>query len=233
MVVRESRQKMRQSRSGFTLIELLVVIAIIAILAAILFPIYAAAKETARRSHCASNLSQIGRALKSYATDWGGWNVPAGYWAAIGSPTAWTTRIMKYIGDDYAVFFCPSNPTQGNPPSSQECSYTLNWQTTAQWDSGGYAANPVAGNMSAVANAAKLIWVGERWPTTWNLNRDWDPTNEFQTDGAGVDNPSGNSFHIHWPGPHSKGLNLLFVDGHVRWFKRWDGKVMTFDPAKS
>ncbi len=55
---------------GFTLIELLVVIAIIAILAAILFPVFARAREAARASSCVSNMNQIGKAFKSYITDW-------------------------------------------------------------------------------------------------------------------------------------------------------------------
>ncbi|MEN6520300.1 MAG: prepilin-type N-terminal cleavage/methylation domain-containing protein [Armatimonadota bacterium] len=59
-----------KGRRGFTLIELLVVIAIIAILAAILFPVFAKAREAARTSSCQSNLNQMGKAVKSYMTDW-------------------------------------------------------------------------------------------------------------------------------------------------------------------
>ena len=60
------------SRKGFTLIELLVVIAIIAILAAILFPIFASAKATSRRTACSNNMRQITMAALSYADDWAG-----------------------------------------------------------------------------------------------------------------------------------------------------------------
>src|SRR5476651_819462 len=59
-----------RSRHGFTLIELLVVIAIIAILAAILFPVFARAREQARRTSCLSNMKQIGLALFMYAQDY-------------------------------------------------------------------------------------------------------------------------------------------------------------------
>jgi len=60
------------SRAGFTLIELLVVIAIIAVLAAILFPVFARAREKARQATCTSNLKQIGLAVQMYAQDWDG-----------------------------------------------------------------------------------------------------------------------------------------------------------------
>ncbi len=63
---------MHQRRSGFTLIELLVVIAIIAILAAILFPVFAQARESARKSACLSNMRQIGLAARMYMEDWDG-----------------------------------------------------------------------------------------------------------------------------------------------------------------
>ena len=59
-----------KDRRGFTLIELLVVIAIIAILAAILFPVFAKARRNAQTSNCASNMTQIGRAIKMYLSDW-------------------------------------------------------------------------------------------------------------------------------------------------------------------
>ena len=65
------------SRRGFTLIELLVVIAIIAILAAILFPVFAKAREKARETACLSNMKQIMLAFTMYATDWDGTNCPS------------------------------------------------------------------------------------------------------------------------------------------------------------
>src|SRR5271165_5665745 len=66
----ENSMRSHHKRSGFTLIELLVVIAIIAILAAILFPVFAQAREKARQASCTSNMKQVGLALLMYANDY-------------------------------------------------------------------------------------------------------------------------------------------------------------------
>jgi len=99
-------------RRGFTLIELLVVIAIIAILAAILFPVFAQARENARKTACLSNLKQLGTALMMYAQDWDEtfpfWRTkchndpqypPGGLF--------WTEQLMPYV-KNADVFRCPS-----------------------------------------------------------------------------------------------------------------------------
>jgi prepilin-type N-terminal cleavage/methylation domain-containing protein len=133
----------KQSKQAFTLIELLVVIAVIALLAAILFPVFAQAREKARQSVCLSNLKQIGAAMLIYAEDYDGrypggpdgraylWVPgPKGSWDKM--PTACCGdvaqgnvpfRLLPYLKNE-RVFLCPSDPngdrqsgggTQWNP----------------------------------------------------------------------------------------------------------------------
>jgi prepilin-type N-terminal cleavage/methylation domain-containing protein len=83
----------RRTRSGFTLIELLVVIAIIAILAAILFPVFARARESARRATCLSNLKQLGTAFQMYAQDFDE-TYPSGLVLAVPGPAAGSYAVM-------------------------------------------------------------------------------------------------------------------------------------------
>jgi prepilin-type N-terminal cleavage/methylation domain-containing protein/prepilin-type processing-associated H-X9-DG protein len=97
---------------GFTLIELLVVIAIIAILAAILFPVFARARENARRASCQSNLKQIGLGIHQYVQDYDDRMPLAGYplstWT---STTTWHSFIYPYV-KSMQVFKCPSRNIQ-------------------------------------------------------------------------------------------------------------------------
>ena len=94
-------------RGAFTLIELLVVIAIIAILAAILFPVFAQAREKARQTQCLSNTKQLGLGISQYIQDYdetlpmGGWTDPSG------SVDRWFEMVYPYVRN-VGVFVCPS-----------------------------------------------------------------------------------------------------------------------------
>src|SRR5471032_3250205 len=99
-------------KRGFTLIELLVVIAIIAILAAILFPVFARARENARRASCQSNLKQIGLGTLQYCQDyderypnWGCRNALGG----AGSDTVGVDEKLQPYLKSYQVLICPSD----------------------------------------------------------------------------------------------------------------------------
>src|SRR5215203_1740486 len=99
---------------GFTLIELLVVIAIIAILAAILFPMFARARENARRSSCQSNQKQLALAIKQYVQDYDEKLPPVAVNAT--TPYGWADAIQPYVKNEQ-ILQCPSESTgpSGNP----------------------------------------------------------------------------------------------------------------------
>ncbi|BDI30459.1 hypothetical protein CCAX7_25100 [Capsulimonas corticalis] len=101
----------RNAKKAFTLIELLVVIAIIAILAAILFPVFAKAREKARQTACSSNLKQLGLATMQYNQDYDE-KFPASNWYGSG----WESRLFPYVKSP-GVFVCPDDgtPQTGTP----------------------------------------------------------------------------------------------------------------------
>ncbi len=104
---------MSQRRPAFTLIELLVVVAIIAILAAILFPVFGRARENARRSSCQSNLKQIGLGLTQYLQDYDE-KMPNSAFGGVAAATdavnyKWMDAIFPYIKSEQ-IFVCPSDP---------------------------------------------------------------------------------------------------------------------------
>lgn len=117
------------NRKGFTLIELLVVIAIIAILAAILFPVFATAREKARQTTCASNLKQLGLAVVQYCQDYdeyppSGTVSPQGagyYFAGIG----WGGQIFSYVKSG-GVYMCPDDVNASPSSTGYPVSYAYN-----------------------------------------------------------------------------------------------------------
>jgi len=115
----KNEQSRNRARKGFTLIELLVVIAIIAILASILFPVFARARENARRSSCGSNMKQIGLGVEQYKQDNDG-HYPMAYYYNDGitsgsAYTQWSGMIQPYA-KSVQIFVCPSK--KGLPPTN-------------------------------------------------------------------------------------------------------------------
>ena len=119
-------------RAGFTLIELLVVIAIVAVMAAILFPVFAAVRERGRRTVCQSNLKQIAVAMQQYVQDNGGVYPPL--------PSASSFAAYSYTKNT-EVFRCPDHPDEFGDqlvvdPTSVlgvyrvDCTYDMQWLNT-------------------------------------------------------------------------------------------------------
>jgi prepilin-type N-terminal cleavage/methylation domain-containing protein/prepilin-type processing-associated H-X9-DG protein len=181
----------KQRTGGFTLIELLVVIAIIAILAAILFPVFAQAREKARQTTCASNLRQIGQATALYMQDWDETFPDATASVLKGAP--WMEQLRPYIGSK-DLTRCPSDPSDFGPNSKHPTSYVLN-----NFFTGG---RPEA----VIQKPSETIYAAE---AAENLIGDHYHPNR------GVDN----MLRELGTKRHSGGANYLFVDTHVKWLR--------------
>ncbi|HEX3000735.1 MAG TPA: DUF1559 domain-containing protein [Armatimonadota bacterium] len=202
-------------RGGFTLIELLVVIAIIAILAAILFPVFARARENARKANCQSNLKQIGTAWSMYAQDYDEISVPG--WSQAGTAR---TLLDPYI-KNANVWGCPSAVNQNSYGendavcSARPASWFVNTAGTISYCDAAMIDHTTA------ANTDPLTWKEGGSP-------DWEVRFPYYGSVVPPSAPSADptwnntslSYQPRRPFPrHSDGLNCLFVDGHVKWYK--------------
>lgn len=202
-------------QSGFTLIELLVVLVIISILVAILYPVFARARENARRASCASNLKQLTMAIQMYAQDNDGGLIPYDY---NGTPT-WNklyVPTIPYVKNDQ-VYRCPSAPSlKGSISGFYGSVYGFpyyNINTTSEW-----IALPESGavRLDTVPDASRTCLLGETMYTNYYdepgaVDGYGDPQFELSTKGAF---PS-----TLIPDRHLGGSNYAFVDGHVKWLK--------------
>ena len=162
---RTSHSNPDQSRSGFTLIELLVVIAIIAILAAILFPVFAKVREKARQTQCLSNEKQINLAMLQYVEDydetWPAADVSlgapgtdaGGYYGAKTTQASWAYVIYPYVKSK-AVFTCPDDPAPEPDTTDFASGYDIarTYIPIMQYNTDGVSADQVDNNSAIMIN---------------------------------------------------------------------------------
>jgi prepilin-type N-terminal cleavage/methylation domain-containing protein/prepilin-type processing-associated H-X9-DG protein len=218
-----------QKRKAFTLIELLVVIAIIAILAAILFPVFARARENARRASCLSNLKQIGLGIMMYTQDYDE-KFPPIYFATVSTnPPAdgfwtnyywwWQNIVYPYVKSDQ-LFVCPSSPaTNVTAPSTGH--YGANSLLFVQ--SGGISLAAVQNSASTYMamdfgnyNAYVSAFVLNTSPASGYLPGAGGTLGQSCTGMSSSTNLIADCQSV---GRHFDGDNVLFADGHVKWLQ--------------
>lgn len=217
--------------SGFTLIELLVVIAIIAILAAILFPVFARARENARRASCQSNMKQLGLAFKQYVQDYDETYPLAGYYnppSQNGNWFYWMQSIYPYAKSKQ-IFVCPSD---GSGVKFDPSSYS--WTDTSIFtpnvDKGidyfcnnamcGFPSTAKPTKESQIDSQADVFLLWEIHPG-YPISGGYQGVNFYDAQVNGGLQSDGTGGYYRVPGGrHFDGDNYLFVDGHVKWLKQ-------------
>jgi len=233
------------NRRGFTLIELLVVIAIIAILAAILFPVFQKVRENARRTACLSNEKQLGLALMQYTQDYDE-TLPVGN---MQTGTGWAQQVYSYV-KSVGVYHCPDDasgqgglvsyafnpnvtPIQTNGKILPISQYAAPAKTIVLTEVNtnpniypcGNAISPATPmstqteNQSSVANGMHYVNV---FGYSFNLLGTCAhyATGPLSGESASVyTNPPAGGYADGDPARHGDGANYLFADGHAKWLR--------------
>jgi prepilin-type N-terminal cleavage/methylation domain-containing protein/prepilin-type processing-associated H-X9-DG protein len=237
---RHNNSRTHRQRQGFTLIELLVVIAIIAILAAILFPVFARARENARRASCMSNLKQIGLGMMMYVQDYDDHYAPSvvgPYQGSGGSASNYisgaactglpcaqynvsdgfhTGKYMSWMDVLYPytksvqIYQCPSQ-TLDTAPSYGYSDYINGWTLTTA------AYNHMPITMAAVTRPSEIVMFMDDHYNYANYAYPFANYGGWKGYGLylGTSYVGDQRF-----APHMEGTNVTFADGHVKWMKQ-------------
>jgi len=201
-------------KHGFTLIELLVVIAIIAILAAILFPVFARAREKARQTSCLSNVKQIALSTLMYVQDY---DEKYNFAYTITPTVSWPNLLMPYIKNSQ-LYSCPSDPDEWNIGGGIGLSYIPNYRMFPPGDT----AVPTPVKMAKLTKPSETIMLAENADgSTSNLQPDCQYA--YGTNGS-----SASSGYNPWArvslARHNGGSNYAFADGHAKWLNANEGR---------
>jgi prepilin-type N-terminal cleavage/methylation domain-containing protein/prepilin-type processing-associated H-X9-DG protein len=230
---------LRARSRAFTLIELLVVIAIIAILAAILFPVFAQAREKARTASCQSNLKQFSLSVLMYAQDY---DETLPIWVAVDGTrplkyARWDALILPYV-KNVQIFRCPTVKRWAGAGTT----YTYNRQLGEYVDPAksrliGSAALPPC--FTGIPYGRPVASVAQ--PSQVVLLTDGDPERDTRIFGDATAMPGirivSRNYHPDniFDQRHGDGDNIAFVDGHVKWYKTrtlldmFEGKRLFFE----
>lgn len=214
-------------RAAFTLIELLVVIAIIAILAAILFPVFAQARAKARSTACLSNLKQIGLGIMMYTQDYDEMYPPTDYDGTAGR-VVWQNLVEPYIkagvsgtstSQRRGIFVCPDIDS-AIPDSNPALTVEVGKHPLRSYGTNRFLMNPLrAGGMTGaraigipeVGSPAAVVMLAPSLGTIPDVTGRDD---RYDVAGAKHD-----AAYMNVRSRHQGGANYVFADGHAKWHK--------------
>jgi prepilin-type N-terminal cleavage/methylation domain-containing protein/prepilin-type processing-associated H-X9-DG protein len=224
-------ESMKRRTAGFTLIEILVVLAIIVILTSILFPVFARARENARRASCQSNEKQLALALMQYVQDYDGRLMQYSPYAYPAGEDFWSNLVQPYL-KSVQILRCSSAPiaksSAANTSSSVFPTYGL---------VGG--GSPTGTELYSGTSESPTFMDSYSEPSrTWMLVETRYNSDLYEKDGYGY-------YFCQFQGLahpelasrfastiHFEGSNVAFLDGHVKWIKNGQGDQWFFDTHK-